>query len=232
MNSNETIPKIIHYCWFGKKAKPQLIEKCITSWKKILVDYEIIEWNEDNYDIKKNRYMLQAYEKKKWGFVPDYARLDIIYNHGGIYLDTDVELVKNIDDLLYQRGFAGFESDQYVALGLGFGAVAGNKIIKGMLDAYEHYDFVDGNGNMNLTSSPILQTEYLLKHGLKQNGEYQILENEFTIYPEKKLCGKSLYSRRINITSHTCAIHHYDGSWLDEEDLNRVRQFELEMNSN
>ena len=226
------IPKVIHYCWFGKNPIPDKYRQWMESWKRFCPDYEIVEWNENNYDISKNPYMLQAYEQQKWGFVPDYARLDIIYTYGGIYLDTDVEIIRNMDDLLYQRGFAGFESEQHVALGLGFGAVAGNHIIKGMRDTYDNYTFLDQAGNPNLTASPIIQTQFLLEHGLKQDGEYQVLEDEFTIYPEKMLCGKSLTSRRIKLTPYTRAIHHYDGSWLDDEKRNIIRQLEKEMNGN
>ena len=104
------IPKIIHYCWFGGAELPEKDRKCIESWKKFCPDYQIIEWNENNYDVTKNTYMYQAYQAKKWGFVPDYARLDIIYQHGGIYLDTDVELVKNLDSLLENDAFMGFVS--------------------------------------------------------------------------------------------------------------------------
>ena len=127
------IPKIIHYCWFGNGPIPEKDKKCINSWKKYCSDYKIIQWNEKNYDITKNKYMNQAYQQKKWGFVPDYARLDIIYTYGGIYLDTDVEIIKSFDSLLSNRGFAGFERPDYVNLGLGFGAEAENIIIKKML---------------------------------------------------------------------------------------------------
>lgn len=105
----ESIPKIIHYCWIGKSEKPESVEYCIESWKKYCPDYKIIEWNENNYDFIKNEYMKEAYDSKKWGFVPDYARLDIIYNYGGIYLDTDVEIIKSFDALLNQEAFIGFE---------------------------------------------------------------------------------------------------------------------------
>lgn len=212
------IPKVIHYCWFGRTPIPEKYKVWMRSWKKYCPDYEIIEWNEDNYDITKNQYMLQAYENKKWGFVSDYARLDIIYNFGGIYLDTDVELIKNIDDLLYQRGYVGFECDEYVNTGLGFGAVAGNMMIKGMRDSYDEYSFVDAEGNINLTPCPIIQTEYLLTQGLQQNGEYQILRDELTIYPEKMLSGKGGNSRQITLMPYTCSIHHFAASWMDEKD--------------
>ena len=116
------IPKKIHYCWIGGNPLPELAIKCIESWKKYCPDYEIIEWNEKNYDFRKNQFMREAYDEKKWGFVPDYARLDIIYEHGGIYLDTDVEIIKPLDSLLKEQGFAGMEQPGIVALGLGFGA--------------------------------------------------------------------------------------------------------------
>ncbi|RKW32245.1 MAG: glycosyl transferase, partial [Lachnoanaerobaculum sp.] len=106
------IPKVIHYCWFGGKPLPKIARKCIQSWKRFCPDYEIVEWNEKNYDIHKNSYMEEAYLQKKWGFVPDFARLDIIYQNGGIYLDTDVELIRPLDELLYHRAYMGFEGER------------------------------------------------------------------------------------------------------------------------
>jgi len=178
------IPKIIHYCWFGGNPIPPQNKKWMDSWRKFCPDYEIREWNEENYDVMQNAYMREAYESKKWGFVPDYARLDIIYKYGGIYLDTDVELIKGLDELLYQPGFAGFESEKNVALGLGFGAVAGLREIKEMRDMYNSLHFIKEDGGLNLTPSPHYQTAFLKKMGLKENGEYQRV-GDFTIYPEK-----------------------------------------------
>lgn len=224
----QLIPKVIHYCWFGKNPIPDRYKEWMRSWKKFCPDYEIVEWNESNYDINKNQYMYQAYKAKKWGFVPDYARLDIIYKHGGIYLDTDVELVKNLDHLLYQKAFAGFESDKSVALGLGFGAQKGHLIIKEMLEQYEKMNFIKENGEMNLVPSPVFQTQVLLSHGLIQNGEFQTVEG-MNIYPEKMFCAKSLSSRLIRCTDYTCSIHHYDASWQTDEIRNKVFSFEKEM---
>ena len=224
------IPKVIHYCWFGRNPIPDNYKKWMESWHKYCPDYEIKEWNEDNYDIKKNIYMYEAYRSQKWGFVPDYARLDIIYTYGGIYLDTDVELVQNLDDMLYQKGFAGFERETSVAFGLGFGAVPRLPIIKGMRDVYNDLHFVNQNGDLNLVASPEYQTNYLLKRGLQLNGEYQIID-DFVIYPEKMFSGKCPYTRRLRLTSYTKSIHHYDASWTDDEWKRRNRQFEEEMNS-
>lgn len=209
------IPKVIHYCWFGGKPIPDKNKIWMESWRKFCPDYELREWNETNYDVTKNNYMYQAYIQKKWGFVSDYARLDIIYTNGGIYLDTDVEIVASFDELLYQKGFAGFERADVVASGLGLGAVPQLPIIKEMMNSYKDKQFINGDGSLNLIGCPILQTDVLLKHGLKQNGEYQIVE-ELTIFPEKMFCGKHERLRRIKLKPYSRSIHHYEGSWLDE----------------
>ena len=161
------IPKIIHYCWFGGAPIPEKDKACIESWRKFCPDYEIIEWNESNYDITKNRYMKEAYDVKKWGFVPDYARLDIIYTQGGIYLDTDVEIIRNMDPLLEDEAFMGFEDGKFVALGLGFGAAKGNPHIKAMRDVYEGVSFIKPDGSFNTLPSPHYTTDYLLGEGLE-----------------------------------------------------------------
>ncbi len=223
------IPKVIHYCWFGENPIPDQYKKWMESWKKFCPDYKIVEWNESNYDINKNKYMRQAYKSKKWGFVPDFARLDIIYHYGGIYLDTDVELVQSLDDLLYQKGFAGFESDNYVALGLGFGAMKGLPIIKEMLEYYNNIDFVKQDGTLNLIASPVWQTKLLVKKGLKLNGEYQVVD-DLTIFPEKMLSGKNVGTRRVRLMPYTRSIHHYEGSWLDMEEKKKNWQLELDIN--
>lgn len=219
------IPKVIHYCWFGFGSIPETHKRWMESWHKFCPDYEIKEWNENNYDISKNIYMKQAYENKKWGFVPDYARLDIIYQHGGIYLDTDVELIANIDDLLYQDGFIGFESEEWINLGMGFGAVAGLEIIKELRDDYQNRKLLEEDGTLNLMTSPRIQTEFLQKKGLITNGEYQIIEG-MSVYPEKVLGGKSSITRKVDILPFTRAIHHFDGSWLEKEVKVQVKKLE------
>ncbi|MBR6669508.1 MAG: hypothetical protein IKL31_02025, partial [Ruminococcus sp.] len=222
------IPQKIHYCWFGGNPIPDKYKKWMESWHKYCPDYEIIEWNENNYNINKNLYMKQAYENKKWGFVPDYARLDIIYNNGGIYLDTDVEIISNLDDLLFQNGFAGFESKNYVNLGLGFGAVKHHKMIKAFMQTYENICFVKEDYSLNLTPSPIYQTDILLCNGLKKNGEYQIV-NEFTIFPEKTFAAKSVSTRQINTTVYSKSIHHFDASWKSSDEKSNLEKWEKYM---
>lgn len=230
ITSKPVIPKKIHYCWFGEAPIPDKYKKWMESWEKFCPDYEIIRWDESNYDIKKNVYMYEAYQSKKWGFVPDYARLDIIYEHGGIYLDTDVELVANLDDMLYQKAYIGFEREESIALGLGFGAEKGMPVIAEMREYYEGRHFIDENGDLDLTASPMHQTAFLIQKGLKLNGEYQKL-GDLVVYPEKMLSGKCPYTRRVRLTSYTKSIHHYEATWADDAWKMRNELFEREMNS-
>ena len=200
----------------GGNPLPESAKKCIESWKKFCPDYEIIEWNESNYDFTKIPYMKDAFEAKKWGFVPDYARLDIIYQHGGIYLDTDVEIIKSFDDLLLNKGFAGFESEECVNFGQGFGAEAGNLIIKALCDSYKNLSFINPDGSLNLVPSPELNTITLADLGLVRNGEKQIVDNCFKIYPIEYFCPKSLYDGIIRKTGNTYSIHHFEATWFTE----------------
>lgn len=138
------IPKIIHYCWFGNSEKPKIINDCIESWRKYCPEYEIIEWNESNFDCCQIEFSKDAYEDKKWAFVSDYARLKIIYDHGGIYLDTDVLLKNSLNNLLSYDCWLASDDVRYVATGLGFGAAKGNEIVKALLDPYSTYEYPSG----------------------------------------------------------------------------------------
>lgn len=220
---NPIIPKVIHYCWFGGKEIPEKNRKWMASWKRFCPDYEIVEWNENNYDISKNKYMWEAYQAKKWGFVPDYARLDIIYNHGGIYLDTDVEIIRNLDELLYQDAYAGVDRSKNISLGLGFGARKGFNLIKKLMDEYDNRSFYTLDGTPSKIAAPALQVEFFNKIGYINNGEYQIAEG-LSVYPEKVLSGKCGFTGKINPTENTFSIHHYDGSWVDEKKRERVKE--------
>ena len=211
------IKKTIHYCWIGGNPLPKSAKKCIASWKKYCPDYEIIEWNETNYDFTKNQYMREAFEAKKWGFVPDYARLDIIYQHGGIYLDTDVEIIKSFDPILKNKGFAGFETPDYVNFGQGFGAEEGNPVIKKLMDSYDDLRFKKEDGSLNMIASPELNTETLISIGLNRNGKKQTINDSLTIYPMDYFCPKSLNDGIIRKTENTYSIHHFDASWFDND---------------
>ena len=220
MNVENRIPRIIHYCWVGGAPKPQSVLSCIASWKRCCPDYEIWEWNETNYDFTKNEYMKQAYEAKKWGFVPDYARLDIIYQYGGIYLDTDVETIRNFDELLDQEAFLGFENtgngEYLIACGLGFGAVPGNEVIRMLRDSYENRSFLNEDGSINQTAAPVYSTQDLLKIGLVVENRDQKLPGVM-IYASDVLCPKEFTSGQLCCTERTVSIHHYDSSWWSDE---------------
>ena len=214
------IPKIIHYCWVGGKEKPASVQYCIESWKKFCPDYVIKEWNESNYDFSKNEYMRQAYEAKKWGFVPDYARLDIVYEHGGIYLDTDVELLKSYDSFLDKDAFMGFENtgngEFFVNCGQGFGAAPHNEIIKRARDLYENISFINEDGSYNMLPSPYYTTQTLRQLGLVQENRDQLLPG-VSVYASDVFCPKTFRSGEVNLTERTVSIHHFTASWMDEK---------------
>lgn len=213
--SDFRIPKTIHYCWFGKEKIPVQYQKWMESWKRYCPDYQIIEWNESNYDIHKSRYISEAYEKKKWAFVSDYVRIDVVNEYGGVYLDTDIELLKNIDELLMNDAFCGFESPNYVAFGLGFGAAKGNRILTEIKNYYDNISFILEDGMLNLRTCPVIQTEIMKHHGLKCDGTFQIVDG-MTVLPSRILCGMSPHSFRVEKKPVcTYAIHHYAASWSD-----------------
>lgn len=222
MMKKQYIPKKIHYFWFGGNELPESVKRCIESWEKYCPDYEIVRWDEANYDYKKNQYMSEAYEAKKWSFVSDYARLDIIYQYGGIYLDTDVELIKSLDDLLIYPCFMGFERS-YVALGLGFGAQPQLREIKEMMGKYENLYFINKDGSLNLKPITHYTNEYLSTKGLVADGSRQTLGN-IEIFPPEYFCPKDYYSRTCNITEKTYSIHHYDSSWWGDEERENYRK--------
>lgn len=213
------IPKLIHYCWLGGAPKPERVIKCIDSWKKHCPDYKIVEWNENNLDISVNKFTLQAYEKKAWGFVPDYLRLMIVYNYGGIYLDTDVQMVKSLDSLLKYKAFAGFEDNKHVALGLGFGAEKGCCFLKKHMDQYDNLSFIQEDGSINRTPSPQYATQLLKQYGLHDcDGKIQEVCG-VTIFPPDFFCPKDFETGLTKITRNTYSIHQFDGSWCTDEEL-------------
>lgn len=219
------IPKVIHYCWFGGAPLPEKEKKCMESWKKFAPDYQIIQWDETNYDVSSNKYMYDAYKMKKWGFVPDYARFDIIYQHGGIYLDTDVELVRPLDELLENHAYMGFESGKQVNGGIGFGAEPHNPVIKGLRDMYDNLSFIKDDGEINLVPSPHYITEYLMKLGLRDDDSMQMIQG-MKIYPTEYFAPKDYYSNKLHLTENTFSIHQYSASWLSPKKkfLTKVRR--------
>lgn len=218
----EKIPKLIHYCWFGGKKIPEKNREWMNSWKKKCPEFEIIEWNESNYDIKKNEFMYEAYKAEKWGLVPDYARLDIIYNHGGVYLDTDVEVIKDLKDLLFQDGFAGIDNSWCVSLGLGFGAIPHHPLVAELAELYENLRFETDH----IVPAPTMMKSFFELHGYKSSGELQMVA-DMTIYPEKILSGKNYTTGMLNVTNETFTVHHYDGSWCNRKEL-EIQKFKQE----
>lgn len=209
------IPKVIHYCWFGGNKKTKIIKKCIKSWKKYCTDYQIIEWNESNFDVNCNAYCKAMYEQKKWAFLTDYVRLKIVYEYGGIYLDTDVKLIKPLDPLLAYSAYMGFEDDEYVATGLGFGAEKGHPFIKENKEYYDGlFDFQE------IRTCPVITTELLGLVGKSKQDEITIVKG-VTLLPRDFLCPMHFGTVQPNITSNTYSIHLFNASWYacDEKRL-------------
>ena len=222
------IPKVIHYCWFGRNPLPPLAIKCIKSWKKYLPDYEIKEWNEDNFDVNIIPYTKEAYAAKKYAFVSDYARFWILYKYGGLYFDTDVEIIKPMDDIIARGPFMGCENEVKdneatalaVAPGLGLGVNPGLGLYKEMLDLYEMLHFVMPDGAFNFKTVVLYTSEVLYKHGLKNVNTIQNCADVW-VYPKEYFCPISYADGKKEFTVNTYAIHHYAGTWQ----ASRVRNF-------
>ncbi len=210
------IPKIIHYCWFGGNPLPELALRCIESWKKHCPDYRIIEWNESNFNLDECVYAKEAYENKKWAFVTDYVRLKVLYDYGGIYMDTDVEVIKSLDTLLQYEAVSGFETDNMVPTGL-MSSEKGHPMIGELLHDYDNTHFVLNDGSLDLTTNVIRITNAFYKYGFNPNNEFQTV-NKFTLLPKDYLCPKNDITGEIIITNNTLTIHHFNGSWLPTEE--------------
>lgn len=197
------IPKKIHYVWVGGKEKPKDIKRCIKTWKKHLKDYEIIEWNENNFDINSHPFCKAAYAAKKWAFVSDYIRAYVIYKEGGIYLDTDVLVLDNFDNFLNNNAFVGFENIDHPFTAV-FGAEKNHPLLKDMLDYYdklEDYKFSFKNNN-TISVSEIL----INKYNCKTNNQFQVLNQDITVYPDEILC---------NPSKDSVTIHIFTGTWME-----------------
>ena len=209
--SQANIPKTIHYIWFGNQPMPKISKQCIESWKKYCPDYEIKLWTEENFDVNQIPYCKQAYQRKKYAFVSDYARLYILYHYGGIYLDIDVEMRKGLDDLLGNSCFMGFETRGKVAPGLILGSHQENKCVKQLMEQYEKLPaFPKKKHNICDMTTHFLKE----KMGLKPIDEIQYLE-DVTVYPQEYFCASDWITRKSNITENTYCFHHYAGSWMN-----------------
>lgn len=210
-----SIPKKIHYFWFGNNPKPKIIEKCISSWKQYCPNYEIIEWNESNFDLSLCDYLKEAFEAKKWAFVTDYARIWVIQKYGGIYLDTDVELISNLDKFLNDETFFSTENNEAIATGLGFGSVPNNPLLERILKEYNKIHFKLPDGSYDTTPCPIRQTK-IIKDYL---GDFTLTDSPLHIkhtwiYPSDYFCPLDYSTHKLRKTKNTVAIHWYAGSWV------------------
>lgn len=215
------IPKRIHYCWFGRGKMPEMVRKCIASWKKYLPEYEIKEWNEDNFDLDQYPYVREAYDNRKFAFVTDVVRLHALYHEGGIYMDTDVEVLKPLDVLLQYDAVSGFESATRIPTGL-MACREGLPIFKELLSEYDGLHFVKSDGSMDLTTNVTRITNTLLKYGFVPNNQLQTV-NGFTLLPQDWLCPKDYETKVVNITPNTLCIHHFDGSWVPRRKKVKMR---------
>lgn len=218
------IPKTIHYCWFGRNPLPDDALKCIASWRRHMPEYEIIEWNEDNFDVNICPYTQKAYEEKKYAFVSDYARFWILYNYGGLYFDTDVELIKSLRDIVAKGAYIGIEKSQatktvnptgWVGInpGLGIGAEKGNAVYGDILQKYNGMTF-DINGGTVVKHT----TDVFTKYGF--DGKNHIQEvGHITVYPDNYFCPMDSTTGIVRISPDTYSIHHYSCSWMNRNSL-------------
>lgn len=207
------IPKIIHYCWFGRGPMPELAQKCIASWYKYLPEYEYRLWNEDTFDLSANTYVQEAYNARKYAFVTDYVRLWALYNYGGVYMDTDVEILKPLDDLLYLPAFTGYEASAALAPVTGLMASAEHGVwVKEMLDYYTNRHFILENGEMDLTTNTVTITAIMKTNGFLPDGKYQVYKNDMHVFPVDYFCPLTS-TRVLKCTYNTYCIHHFAGSW-------------------
>ncbi len=230
------IPKTIHYCWFGRNPLPKSAQKCIASWRKFFPDYEIKEWNEDNFDVNAIPYTKEAYEVKKYAFVSDYARFKILYENGGIYFDTDVKVIKPFDEIISRGPFMGREAGAYlknicnyqgeglaVAPGLGLGVNPGHPIYKEFLDLYDNLSFRNEHGSLNIKTIVSYTSEILVKHGLGDDNQHPQNIEGIWIYPADVFCPMD-HTRgcKVSITPNSVSIHLYDSSWNEHTAYSRI----------
>lgn len=213
MGLRERIPKIIHYCWFGGAQKPELVRRCIESWRRFCPDYEIKEWNESNFDVNACDFSREAYENKKWAFVADFARLDVLCRFGGVYLDTDIELFAPLDEFLCERGFVGFESKDFASLGI-VGCQSSNPLLCEFREHYLCHHFIKADGSMDITTNVRIMAQLLEKTGLNKNGRLQRTQY-FTVYPQKVFYPNTAGLIFGKIPHSAVTVHHAMASWKD-----------------
>nr|WP_319398911.1 glycosyltransferase [uncultured Carboxylicivirga sp.] len=207
------IPKIIHYCWFGNGEMNALAKRCIATWKKVLPDYDLYLWNEDSFDINSTPWTKEAYNAKKYAFVADYVRLHALYTVGGIYMDTDVEVLKPFDSFLDAPAFAGFESEAMIQTGVMASEKEGFWAGK-MLSYYKDRPYFRPDGTPEPITNVTIVSGMMKDYGFIPNNTYQTCNGILHLYPTDYFCPKDQLTLQVNLTSNTCCIHHFDGSWF------------------
>ena len=220
-----SIPKRIHYCWFGGAPLDEIALRCMETWTRFCPDYEIVRWDESNSPLSDNAYVRQAYEHKKWAFVSDYVRLAALYEQGGIYMDTDVELVAPLDEFLSADAVLGFEDAAHIATCF-MAAAAENEFVREAMETYCTELFVKADGSFDETTNVARVTGLLARHGLKKNNAQQEVCG-IRIYPSDVFSPKSLETGRIKMTRHTRAIHHFNASWMSPRQRFNTRLAQL-----
>jgi hypothetical protein len=211
------IPKIIHYCWFGQNPLPPLAEKCIASWKEFLPDYEIVEWNEQNFPLDDFIFAKQALENRKFAFVSDVCRLYAMQQMGGIYMDTDVEALKSFDRFLHHAAFSGFENDDFVPTGI-MASEKGGKWVNELLAYYDSKPFVNADGSLETTSNTYIITQMMREKGFEMTNKFQEKDGYVAFYPNEYFCPKSYKTGNIDLTENSYCIHHFAKSWIKPQD--------------
>ena len=214
----EKVPKIIHYCWLSGSAYPPLVQECIDSWKKFCPDYELMLWDMKKFDIHSVKWVEQAVQQRKWAFAADYIRLYALYNYGGIYLDSDYELLKPLDPYLEHDGFVSSESKHSICMAM-IAVKPKAAWIKEMLDEYENVDFIDSTGKMDIVPNSKKAQAYLeRKYNYSWSSEKQVLGGEIVVYPEEVFSPLNCFTGVLNVTENTVGIHHYDNMWKSKKD--------------
>ncbi len=211
------IPKIIHYCWFGKNEMPLKEKECVAGWKKFYPDYEFKIWNEDNFDYNKCIYARQAYERGYYAFVSDYVRAKVLYEYGGIYLDTDVKIIKKLPNVP-EKGFLGFERRKFIGTAV-MAAEPESELIAELLDYYEQHEFVQQKGYIDSIANVSILTDICRRKGLIPDGRKQKIEG-FEIFSRELFYPKKLNENTFETTGETCAIHMCSNSWMTEREKN------------
>ena len=219
------IPKLIHYCWFGRGQMPELALKCIESWHKYLPGYTLKLWNEDSFDINTVPYVKEAYEARKYAFVTDYIRLYALYHEGGIYMDTDVEVLKPLDDLLDLPAFSGYESNKFTNFPTGLMAsAAGGVWVKEQLDYYTDRHFILPDGSLDMTTNTVTISRIMKENGFELTGEYQVYKNDMHCFPSDYFCPMTS-TRVLKLTKNSYCIHHFAGSWHTPTLKQKIKKF-------